>query len=108
MFLTPSELGFLRYLKAAKVPLNEYEFPANKIANIQSQLTKLIKTNYLLNQSAKDGYRAYLQAYASHGLKTVYQIDKLDLKKVSASFGLDQVPRVNLSIGGTKPKAKRS
>ena len=60
MFLTPSELGFLRYLKAAKVPLNEYEFPANKIANIQSQLTKLIKTNYLLNQSAKDGYRAYL------------------------------------------------
>ena len=81
MFLTPSELGFLRYLKAAKVPLNEYEFPANKIANIQSQLTKLIKTNYLLNQSAKDGYRAYLQAYASHGLKTVYQIDKLDLKE---------------------------
>ena len=80
MFLTPSELGFLRYLKAAKVPLNEYEFPSNKIANIQSQLTKLIKTNYLLNQSAKDGYRAYLQAYASHGLKTVYQIDKLDLK----------------------------
>lgn len=107
MFLTPSELGFLRYLKAAKVPLNEYEFPANKIANIQSQLTKLIKTNYLLNQSAKDGYRAYLQAYASHGLKTVYQIDKLDLKKVSASFGLDQVPRVNLSIGGTKTKKQK-
>ena len=107
MFLTPSELGFLRYLKAAKVPLNEYEFPANKIANIQSQLTKLIKTNYLLNQSAKDGYRAYLQAYASHGLKTVYQIDKLDLKKVSASIGLDQVPRVNLSIGGTKTKKQK-
>lgn len=107
MFLTPSELGFLRYLKAAKVPLNEYEFPANKIANIQFQLTKLIKTNYLLNQSAKDGYRAYLQAYASHGLKTVYQIDKLDLKKVSASFGLDQVPRVNLSIGGTKTKKQK-
>ena len=38
MFLTPNELGFLRYLKAAKVPLNEYEFPANKVANVQSQL----------------------------------------------------------------------
>ena len=37
----------------------------------------------------------------------MYQIDKLDLKKVSASFGLDQVPRVNLSIGGTKPKSKK-
>ena len=101
MFLTPSELGFLRYLKAANVPLNEYEFPTNKIANVQSQLTKLIKTNYLLHQSAKDGYRAYLQAYASHSLKTVYQIDKLDLVKVGKSFGFDVPPKVNITIGAS-------
>ncbi|KAG7666278.1 HAS1 [[Candida] subhashii] len=101
MFLTPSELGFLRYLKAANVPLNEFEFPANKIANVQSQLTKLIKTNYLLHQSAKDGYRAYLQAYASHSLKTVYQIDKLDLVKVGKSFGFDVPPKVNITIGAS-------
>src|SRR6266542_3332506 len=40
LFLLPSELGFLRYLKQAKVPLNEYQFPANKIANVQSQVRK--------------------------------------------------------------------
>ena len=101
MFLNPNELGFLRYLKAANVPLNEYEFPENKIANIQSQLTKLIKGNYWLHQSAKDGYRAYLQAYASHHLKTVYQIDKLDLVKVAKSFGFDVPPKVNISIGAS-------
>lgn len=101
MFLTPSELGFLRYLKAANVPLNEYEFPENKIANIQSQLSKLIKGNYWLNQSAKDGYRSYLQAYASHHLKTVYQIDKLDLVKVAKSFGFDVPPKVNITIGAS-------
>jgi ATP-dependent RNA helicase DDX18/HAS1 len=38
LFLLPSELGFLRYLKHAKVPLNEYQFPNNKIANVQSQV----------------------------------------------------------------------
>lgn len=38
LFLLPSELGFLRYLKHAKVPLNEYQFPENKIANVQSQV----------------------------------------------------------------------
>ena len=38
MFLLPSELGFLRYLKEAKVPLNEYSFPENKISNVQSQV----------------------------------------------------------------------
>lgn len=101
MFLTPSELGFLRYLKAANVPLNEYEFPTNKVANVQSQLTKLIKGNYWLHQSAKDGYRSYLQAYASHHLKTVYQIDKLDLVKVAKSFGFDVPPKVNITIGAS-------
>lgn len=102
MFLTPSEVGFLRYLKAAKVPLNEYEFPTNKIANVQPQLEKLVSSNYWLNNSAKEGYRAYLQAYASHHLKTVYQIDKLDLVKVARSFGFNVPPKVNITIGSTK------
>jgi len=38
LFLLSSELGFLRYLKQAKVPLNEYEFAKGKIANIQTQV----------------------------------------------------------------------
>ena len=45
MFLLPSELGFLRYLKEAKVPLNEYTFPADKISNIQSQVRGHSKTS---------------------------------------------------------------
>jgi ATP-dependent RNA helicase DDX18/HAS1 len=35
LMLLPEELAFLKYLKAAKVPLNEYDFPTNKIANVQ-------------------------------------------------------------------------
>ena len=38
LFLLESELGFLRFLKEAKVPLNEYNFPSNKIANVQGQV----------------------------------------------------------------------
>ena len=38
LFLLESELGFLRYLKEAKVPLNEFSFPADRIANVQSQV----------------------------------------------------------------------
>lgn len=107
MFLIPQELGFLRYLKAAKVPLNEYEFPLDKIANVQSQLEQLIKNNYWLHQSAKDGYRAYLQAYASHHLKTVYKVDKLDLVKVGKSFGFNVPPKVNITIGSSVTKSKK-
>ncbi len=53
MFLQPSEIGFLQHLKKARVPLVEFEFPAKRIFNIQSQLEKLIGQNYYLNNSAK-------------------------------------------------------
>jgi len=39
LFLLPSELGFLRFLKVAKVPLNEYSFPVDRVANVQGQVS---------------------------------------------------------------------
>lgn len=101
LFLLPSELGFLRHLKAAKVPLNEYEFPEKKMAKVQPQLEKLISTNYALNRSAKDGYRSYLQAYASHGMKDIFNVHELDLIAVAASFCFSDPPRVNLNMMGS-------
>jgi ATP-dependent RNA helicase DDX18/HAS1 len=50
IFLQPSEVGFLRELKEARVPLVEFELPAKKILNIQSQLEKLVGQNYYLNK----------------------------------------------------------
>lgn len=50
MFLQPSEVGFLIQLKEARVPVVEFEFPAKKIVNVQSQLEKLIGQNYYLNK----------------------------------------------------------
>lgn len=47
LFLLESELGFLRYLKEAKVPLNEYNFPSDKIANVQAQVRSFILSNKL-------------------------------------------------------------
>jgi len=61
MFLQPNEVGFLKYLKEARVPVVEFEFPAKKLVNVQSQLEKLIGKNYYLNGSAKDGYKYALQ-----------------------------------------------
>ncbi|KAK0233381.1 DEAD-domain-containing protein [Armillaria fumosa] len=100
LFLLESELGFLRYLKEAKVPLNEFSFPADRIKNVQSQLEKLLQKNYFLHQSAKDGFRSYLQAYASYSLKKIFDVNALDLAKVGKAFGFSVPPRVNVNIGG--------
>ncbi|KAJ1737886.1 ATP-dependent RNA helicase [Coemansia sp. Benny D160-2] len=107
LFLLPSELGFLRYLKQAKVPLNEYQFPPNKVANVQSQLEKLIEKNYYLNKSARDGYRSYLQAYASYQLKNIFNVNELDLKKIGKAFGFVVPPNVNISIGEARKTEHR-
>ncbi len=53
-----------------------------------------------MHQSARDGYRSYLQAYASYSLKKIFDVNQLDLAKVGRSFGFAVPPRVNVSIGG--------
>ena len=128
MFLQPSEVGFLSQLKEARVPVVEFDFPAKKLVNIQSQLEKLIGQNYYLNrvsaefrflvtghalltgvlQSAKDGYRSYLQAYSSHSLRSVFDVKKLDLVKVARSFGFSTPPRVDIQIGASMRDKKQN
>jgi len=102
LFLLPEELTFLRYLKKAKVPLNEYEFPSKKIKNVQTQLEQFISKNYYLHQSAKDAYASYLKAYASHQLKNIFDVNRLDLHKVGKSFGFTVPPNINLQVMSSK------
>ncbi|KAI7181688.1 ATP-dependent RNA helicase [Hortaea werneckii] len=104
MFLQPNEVGFLGHLKEARVPLVEFEIPPKKIVDIQSQLEMLIGKNYYLNKSAKEGYRSYLQAYASHSLRSVFNVNQLDLKKVAKSFGFPVPPRVDINLGASMKK----
>lgn len=105
LVLRPEELGFLRYLKAAKVTLNEFEFSWNKVANIQTQLENLISKNYYLNKSAKEAYKCYLRAYDSHSLKDIFDVTNMDLTAVSKSFGFSVPPFVDLPISN-KPKVE--
>lgn len=111
MFLTPQETGFLRYLQsAAKVTLNEYEFPTSKVANVQSQLQSLIEKNYYLNRAAREAYRSYLLAYASHSQREIFNVHELDLQALGLAFGFTTPPRVDLAFSarGDKRNAKKA
>ena len=61
----------------------------------------------LRSQSAKDGYRSYLQAYASHSLRSVFDVNKLDLIKVAKSFGFATPPRVDITLGASMARDKK-
>ncbi|CAM4601506.1 unnamed protein product [Leuciscus chuanchicus] len=102
LILRPEELGFLRFLKQAKVPLSEFEFSWTKISDIQSQMEKLIEKNYYLHKSAQEAYKSYVRAYDSHSLKQIYNVETLDLPKVAMSFGFKVPPFVDLNVHSSK------
>ena len=58
-------------------------------------------------QSAKEGYRSYLNAYASHSLRSVFDIQKLDLVKLAKSFGFTTPPRVDITLGASMTRDKK-
>lgn len=98
LFLLPEELRFLKHLKAAKVPLNEFEFPSSKIAKVQSQLESLVEKNFFLHRSAREAYRSYIQGYAQHPLKDAFNVHSLDLVNVAKSFGFTAPPKIPLQV----------
>jgi len=98
LFLMPEELGFLQYLRHAGVPVAEYSFPPNKIANIQSQLERVIEKNYHLHRSSRDAYRSYMHAYAAHSHKDCFDVHRLDLAQVAKAFGFAHPPKVELNL----------
>ncbi|XP_075037309.1 ATP-dependent RNA helicase DDX18 [Mixophyes fleayi] len=104
LILRPEELGFLRYLKQAKVPLSEFEFSWSKISDIQSQLEKLIEKNYYLHKSAQEAYKAYIRSYDSHSHKQIFDVNTLDLPKVCLSFGFQIPPYVDLNVNSSGGK----
>ncbi|XP_057792442.1 DEAD-box ATP-dependent RNA helicase 27-like [Salvia miltiorrhiza] len=107
LFLTEQELRFLAYLKAAKVPLEPYEYDEKKMVNAQSMLAKLISQNPYLNKSAKDAYRSYILAYNSHKMKDIFNVHNLNLEDVAASFCFSSPPRVSLNINSNASKFRR-
>lgn len=104
LIVRPEELGFLKYLEKAKIPLQEYEISEKKVANIQEQLMKLVAKNYALNTSAKNAYRSYIRSYNSHKLKDIFDVKTLDLVAVANSFGFEHPPPVDLPDASFKRK----
>eukprot|EP00439_Symbiodinium_sp_Y106_P075309 s149_g14.t2 len=98
------ELGFLHYLRRAGVPVAEYSFPSSKVANIQSQLERVIEKNYHLHRSSRDAYRSYMHAYAAHSHKDCFDVHKLDLAQVAKAFGFAHPPKVELNLKHTARK----
>ena len=88
------------------MPLIEYDFPRKKLLRIQPQLDKLISQNYYLNKAAKEAYRSFINAYAAHNLRSVFDVQALDLMKLAKGFGFSVPPRVDITVDSSIPKGR--
>jgi ATP-dependent RNA helicase DDX18/HAS1 len=55
----------------------------------------------------RDGFRSYLQAYASHSMKDVFNVHELDIAAVAKSFGFSAPPRICLDVLERAKKIRR-
>lgn len=46
-------------------------------------------------------------AYASHSLRSIFDVHKLDLIKVAKSFGFSTPPRVDITLGASMSRDKK-
>merc|ERR1711959_746021 len=67
-------------------------------------LERVIEKNYHLHRSSRDAYQSYLQAYAAHSLKEVFDVNNLDLAQLAKSFGFGAPPKVELNLKHTARK----
>ena len=93
LFLRPEETGLVAYLE--EIPFKKVKFDLKKIANIQSQLEKLINENQYLQKSAKKAFRSFVRAYSSKPLKSIFSIENLDLNEECKSFGFATTLRID-------------
>ncbi|KAI5187540.1 ATP-dependent RNA helicase DDX18/HAS1 [Nematocida homosporus] len=100
LFLLPSERIFIQYLKHLEIVVEEWVFSEPK--DITDLYIKTVSNNYYLEKSAKEALRSYLQAYAGHKLKKVFDATKIELHQIARSFGLNQMPNIDITIGASK------
>uniref|UniRef100_A0A2K5DAB5 ATP-dependent RNA helicase n=1 Tax=Aotus nancymaae TaxID=37293 RepID=A0A2K5DAB5_AOTNA len=85
----------------------EFDCSWSKISNTQPQLEKLIEKNYFLDKSAQEACKSYIQAYDSHSLKQIFNVNNLNLPQVALSFGFKVAPFVDLNINSNEGKKKK-
>ncbi len=81
----PEEKSYLAHLQEARVPLNEYDFPSHKLANIQDQFDKLVERNYYLHRAAYDAFKSYLHVLYFFKLSFKYIVNMCFLFSIKES-----------------------
>mmetsp|Transcript_48939 Transcript_48939/g.76359 ORF Transcript_48939/g.76359 Transcript_48939/m.76359 type:complete len:482 (+) Transcript_48939:64-1509(+) len=86
IFLLPSEIGFLKYLKDLGLGMNEYTISIKKHKNLWFKLKKILEKNFGLKELAIKSAKSFYSSYLNHSLKSIFCIKNIDLQSLLISY----------------------
>mmetsp|Transcript_21580 Transcript_21580/g.54459 ORF Transcript_21580/g.54459 Transcript_21580/m.54459 type:complete len:478 (-) Transcript_21580:32-1465(-) len=89
LFLYPSEIGFLKFLKNDNINIKEFIFKKKKFSLLKQRISKFIEKNFYLKKLSKLALKSFLNSYKSYRLKNIFDVKKINVKSVSEGFGLN-------------------
>ena len=95
LFLLPSEIGFLRYLKKENIELVEFNFPRLGHPQIQGKIEILVGNNFYLEKLAKEALKSFIQSYNNYSLKEIFDLKKINKIFLVNSFGISNLKKLN-------------
>jgi ATP-dependent RNA helicase DDX18/HAS1 len=100
LVLLPNEVKFIDHIEKSKIKdMKEFEFPEEKLIDIQDNFENIVESNMALESLAKDAYKSYIFSYLYTGSKLpdVFDLEKLERTKVCKSFGFKLPPPVYIN-----------
>ena len=94
LLLFPSEEDFIKNNKS----INKFNYSEGKIDKDQKKVEKIVNTkDHYLYSISIDAYRAFLFDYVTRSDKVLFDLDKVDVRDLCKSFGIEHPPFVNFN-----------
>lgn len=94
ILLFPSEEDFIKNIPVIK----KFNYSEGKVDRDQQKVEKKVNTkNHYLYNCSIEAYRAFLFDYINRNDKIIFDIDKIDVRDLCKSFGIEHPPFVDFS-----------
>ena len=94
LFLSTSELEYLKIFNSKSIPIKSISVNKDKIVNLQPIIRSILSENPDIHYLAQRAITTYYKSIAYQPNKKIFDNKKIDIGKLSLSFGLMVMPQI--------------
>ena len=77
-----------KFLNKENLEMNEFKFPKNGIAQIQTKIENIVEKNFYLEKLSREALKSFIHSYNNYSLKEVFDLKKINKVFLFKSFGI--------------------